>query len=104
VAIEKPPQGPDPDVYAAIGKTGLDLGERDVALLLQQRHDLLGVDVGLRRALVPARLSGNCAPMLARKLVPADRARNAHSKPRRSAATAQTPVNRRDDPITQILR
>tara|TARA_R100000353_G_scaffold128323_1_gene91095 strand:+ start:155 stop:358 length:204 start_codon:yes stop_codon:yes gene_type:complete len=43
VTLEEPPQSPDADTDAAIGKTGLDLGERDVAWLLQQRHDVLAL-------------------------------------------------------------
>jgi len=105
VTIEEPPQAADPDAYAVSGKTELELGERDVALLLQHRHDLPGVGVpsstnaGHRQAFRQPRVH---APP--RKLVPADRARHTHSKPRRSTAMAQAPVNRRDDPITQILR
>ena len=104
MTIEEPPQGADPDADVACCKAGLELGERDVALLLQHRHDLLSMDVRLRRTLVTARLLRHHTPMLARKLVPADRTRHTHAEPPRSTAAAQAAVNRRNDPITQILR
>jgi hypothetical protein len=47
VTVKEPPQRTDPDPDAASRKSGLYLGKRDVAILLQHRHDLLAVDFGL---------------------------------------------------------
>jgi len=60
--------------------------------------------LGLQRAPVTTRLSSNRAPMLLRQLMPAERARHAYCETRRSTATAQTTLNRRNNPIPQILQ
>lgn len=44
LTIEEPRQGSDPVADAAFRKTGLELDKRDVALLPQHHHDLLGMD------------------------------------------------------------
>jgi len=48
VAIPDAEQRADPNADAACGKSGLYLGKRDVAVLLQHCHDLLVVGFGLR--------------------------------------------------------
>lgn len=59
------PKGASSNVDGVVGKADLDLGERDVALLIQQCYDLLGMDVGARLEPITTRLSSHCAPMLA---------------------------------------
>jgi hypothetical protein len=48
VTIKERPQGSDLEADAACGKSKLYLGKRDVAVLLQHRHNLLAMGFGLR--------------------------------------------------------
>jgi hypothetical protein len=51
-------------VYALGGKARLDLGQRDVVVLSQHRHNPLRMHVGLRRALIAIGLACNARPCL----------------------------------------
>jgi len=101
---EKPPRGAERDADAQPRKVRADFSKRHFARLFRQISADTGLLANSRRTLVSTRLSGDRAAMLAHRLSLADRVRNAHSRPRRRDTTARTAINRRDDPIAQILR
>ncbi|WAC23429.1 hypothetical protein [Blastomonas sp. SL216] len=103
-AIKEPPQCADPDVNALRGVARLILRQRDIAVLDQHRHNPVSVNIGLRRALIAARLAHNRLTMLARHSPPANRRSNANPQKSRCCSATHIIVSRRNDPVTQILR
>ena len=100
---EEPPHRADPDRRTTFGELLLDLGQRNIALLLDKRED----EAGLR--LDPARKAVAALPLCYRpavakcQLPPADRRRDTDPETRRRPTTAQPALNRRYDPVPQIL-
>ncbi len=73
VTIEEPPDRADPDQCAAFGELPLDLGQCDVALLLDQREDEAGMRFDPAQEPVAALLLGNRPAVAKRQLPSADR-------------------------------
>lgn len=93
----------DPDRCAAPGQPCLDLGQGHVALLGNQLPDKVAMRFDLARMPVSTARFGNCLTMLKSKLPPADRARGADPKVRRSRAATHATINRRNNPVPKIL-
>jgi len=104
MTLEEPPKGADRNADVPPREFRACLAKRHFAMLFKQTEGDTGMLVKSCRTLASTRFSGNRPDMLACRLSPTDRTRNAHSKPRRCSATTQTVINRRDNPITQILR
>ena len=104
VTLEEPPQRSHPDRGAAFGQPGLHLGKRHVALLGDRAADEPGVRLGLGRSPVTARLARDRPPMTKRPLPPTDRCRHANPEAGRRSAAAQSTLNCRYNPVTQVLR
>jgi len=91
-------------VNALRGEARLDLRQRDIAVLDQHRRNTVSVNIGLRRALIAARLARNRPTMIACHSPPANRRSNANPKTSRRCSATHTIVRRCNDPVTQILR
>lgn len=76
MTFKEPPQRADADPNALRGKAGTDLGQGDVAVVVEHRPDQFGVRVRPEMALVTPRLSGNGPAMRKPHLTPVDRRRH----------------------------
>src|SRR5512145_1834391 len=105
VAIEATPDRARRETLAAPHlDVGRDLGERDIAVRLDQRQDLRGVRLDAARSLVAALRSRRDRAALAPPLRPLHRRRGGDTEPTRRSAAGRAPGNRCNQALTQIVR
>src|SRR5512134_89584 len=105
VAIEATPDRARRETLAApLLDVGRDLGERDIAVRLDQRQDLRGVRLDPARSLVAALRSRRDRAALAPPLHPLHRRRGRDTEPTRRSAAGRAPGNRCNQALTQIVR
>lgn len=97
--VEEPPQGADPDMHALPRKTRLDLGQRDITILIEHRHDQIGMGAGLRGTLIATGLASNGAAMFACHLPPTDRRSDPNPKTSGRGSATHPGFRRRNNPI-----
>lgn len=96
-------QRADPDRGAPLDQPNLNFDKGHVALFGQQFTDEAAMRLDPARMPVAATWLGDSLTMFQRALSPADRARCADTKPVSRSPTTQTPINRSNDPVPQVL-
>ena len=79
------------------------LSQGDVWCRLDQRQDLLGMDLDLARALIAALPPGPDIARAVPPIDPFDRSRGRYAKVLCRRATGQPAINRRYKPITKVI-
>ena len=95
--------GADAHRHTALGQSRLDLDQGNIPLLSEQLLDEVTLRLDPARVPVTAARLGNRPAMLKCKAPPADRARDADIKMGCSRSATHATVNRRDDPVPEVL-
>ncbi|QLP96249.1 MAG: hypothetical protein HZY79_00965 [Rhodoblastus sp.] len=104
MAVEEPPERADAEMMAARGQFLLLLYRRDVARLVRQRQDEIGLRLDAMRLALAALRPGLRAPMIAFQSASAHRAGGAYAKAFRGLPARQARRHRRHDTFAQIQR
>ena len=86
-------------MHASPRKTRLNLGQRDIAILIEHRHDQIGMGVGLRGTLIVTGLARDGAAMFACHLSPTDRRSDPNPKTSGRRPATHPGFRRRNNPI-----
>ena len=103
-ALEEPPQGADAHRYAALEQQGLQLGQRHIRPLFHRAQKKASLRLDPARAAVSALRSGPDLAPIPPKTNPTNRARNTHTKTRRSLSSGGPRSNCLDNTNPKIVR